>query len=69
MGLTLPPQREEDPEVAFSDPQGNTKAMGNEFTALDPAPNGPPAHAESFGYLSEGEELNRLQPANCSARA
>jgi hypothetical protein len=67
--LTISSQREENPEIAFSDPQHATKAMCSELIALDPAANGPPAHAESFCYLSQGEKLNGLQPASCSARA
>ena len=69
MLLTHPAEREKDSEIAFSDPQDTTKAMCSEFTALDPTANGPPAHGESFRYLSQGEELNRLQPASYSARA
>ena len=52
MTLTRPAEREKGPEVAFCDPHGRHQSDVNELTAFDPAANGPPAHAESFRYLS-----------------
>ena len=56
MLLMLPSKREKDPEIAFSNPQDDAKAMCDKFTALDPAANGSTAHAELFGDLIDGEE-------------
>jgi hypothetical protein len=54
--LMLPSKREKDPEIAFSNPHGDTKAMCDKFTTLDPAANGSTAHAELFSDLIDGEE-------------